>query len=177
MKYVFNPNNNQINPVTEMTHADPALSSKVVSSELYALVCQGKVAIGDVAAMFAVGKSPEILVKNHAAVKASPMSTAPANTKTLDVPPVGKSEGDMGDSGNVSAATAFDGRELTKKTQAELLIVATAVGVDVNAEGFAPTRPNLIKAIMAKAEKAAAPSEPVTVTSVTSGGEPVPPME
>ena len=79
MKYVFNPRNRQINPVTDQTFVDATLRDKAVSPELYALVCKGKISVEDVAALFAVNKSPEILVKNHKAVKESPVATAPGS--------------------------------------------------------------------------------------------------
>lgn len=160
MKYVFNPRNRQINPVTEMTFTDPTLRDKVVSAELYALVCKGKITIEDVAALFAVNKSPEVLLKNYKAIKESVVAKAPAVTVKLpdeppegakkDLPPGGEPEG------AATADAAFDGRELCKKTNDELLILAGMVGVDVNAPDFAPTRGNMIKAIMAKAEAAEA---------------------
>ena len=158
MKYVFNPRNRQINPVTEQTFVDATLRDKAVSPELYALVCKGKISVEDVAALFAVNKSPEILVKNHKAVKESPVATAPANTATVDEdktppPPAPGSTADEVD-GKGTADAAFDGRELTKKTQADLLILAGTIGIDVNAEGFTPTRGALIKAIMEKAKAA-----------------------
>lgn len=170
MQYVFNPRNRQINPVTAMTFVDPSLRDKVVSAELYALVCKSKVSLDDVAALFAVGKSPEILLKNHAVVKDSPITKAPAATATVtenvEVPPAPGPSGTDDEKPTVSVAGAFDGRELCKKNQEELLILAGMAGVDVNAEGFAPTRPNLIKAIMAKAAAAeagtGAPVEPAT---------------
>lgn len=159
MQYVFNPKNRQINPVTAQTFIDPTLRDKAVSPELYSLVCKGKISVEDVASLFAVNKSPEILVKNHKAVKESPVATAPANTKT-----VGEGEGEKPlvtpdgkeDEGRADANGAFDGRALSAKTNAELLILAGTVGVDVNAEGYAPTRGNLIKSIMAKAAAAEA---------------------
>jgi hypothetical protein len=127
----------------------------VVSAELYSLVCQGKVSIEDIASVFAVGKSPEILVKNYAAVKASAVAKAPANTATLE--PEATTEGDLppgSDEPPVSVDGAFDGRELTTKKLDELLVIAGTVGVDTAAEGFVVTRGSLIKAIMARAAKA-----------------------
>lgn len=154
MQYVFNPKNRQINPVTQHTFVDPTLRDKAVSAELYALVCKGKVSVEDVAALFAVNKSPEILLKNHKAVKESPVTTAPENKSKLDEgKPDGKEESEK-EEGAATADGAFDGTALSSKKQPELLIIAATVGVDVNAEGFAPTRANLIKAIMARAEKA-----------------------
>ena len=154
MQYVFNPRNRQINPVTAQTFVDPTLRDKVISPELYALVCKGKVSVEDIASLFAVGKSPEVLVKNAKAVKESPIATAPVNTATVsESVPVA---GDAGSTGSDDASTAtadgaFDGRELCKKTQEELLILAGMAGIDVNAPDFQPTRPNLIKALKAKA--------------------------
>ena len=168
MQYVFNPRNRQINPVTEQTQADASLRSKVVSAELYALVCKGKVSIGDVAALFACNKSPEVLVKNHAAVKESPVASAPENTATLDVTSApqqapAEEEAEASDE-PADADGAFDGRTLCSKTVPELIILAGTIGIDVNAPGFVPTRGNLIKAIRAKAAAAeagtAAPAEP-----------------
>jgi hypothetical protein len=165
MKYVFNPRNRQINPVTEQTFVDPTLRDKVVSAELYALVCKGKISVEDIAALFAVNKSPEILLKNHKAVKESPVATAPANTTTLPESAL-KTEGDPTVGAEEEAADAngaFDGSELCSKKVPELLVIASTVGIDVNAEGFVPTRGNLIKAIMAKAkaaEEGAKPAEP-----------------
>lgn len=169
MQYVFNPNNNQINPVTESTFVDPTLRDKVVSSKLYSLVCKGKVPVSDIAAMFAVGKSPEILVKNHTAVKASPQVSAPVNETVLPDSKLKPDDaGTAGADDTVSVGGAFDGRDLVSKTQSELMIIATQAGIDVNAEGFAPTRQNLMKAIKAKAmaaeaaASAPAPAEPVS---------------
>ena len=158
MQYVFNPRNRQINPVTPQTFVDSTLRDKVVSPALYALVCKGKISVEDIAALFAVNKSPEILLKNYTAVKESVTVTAPDNKETVTEdttpppPPPGSREDEADGKGTADAA--FDGRELTKKTQADLLILATTVGIDVNAEGFAPTRSALIKAIMAKAKAA-----------------------
>lgn len=165
MQYVFNPKNRQINPVTPQTIADAALRDKVISSDLYALVCKGKVTLEDISALFAVNRSPEILVKNHTAVKDSPVGKAPENTETLkedETPTTEPAELSTAGKPDVEAETAnaaFDGRALTTKTQAELLILATSAGVDVQAEGFAPTRGNLIKAIMAKAKQASGESD------------------
>ena len=95
-----------------------------------------------------------MLVKNAKAVKESPIATAPVNTATVsESVPVA---GDAGSTGSDDASTAtadgaFDGRELCKKTQEELLILAGMAGIDVNAPDFQPTRPNLIKALKAKA--------------------------
>ena len=165
MKYVFNPRNRQINPVTEMTHVDATLRDKVVSSELYALVCQGKVTIEDIAAMFAVGKSPEVLVKNHAAVKQSPQVQAPANTEQVPAPEEKKNEGVPDGEDKSSVDSAFSKADLWKKSQADLLILAGTVGIDTTAEGFEPTRKGLIDAILARAaaaegKKAEAPATP-----------------
>ena len=159
MKYVFNPRNRQINPVTEQTFVDATLRDKAVSPELYALVCKGKISVEDVAALFAVNKSPEILVKNHKAVKESPVATAPANTATLPEdttppPPAPGSTADEND-GKATADAAFDGRELCAKKTEELSILAATIGCpEMKDPAFAPTRGNLIKAIMAKAKAA-----------------------
>ena len=167
MQYVFNPRNNQINPALEMTFLDPTLRDKVVSEELYALVCHGKVSIADIAAMFAVGKSPEILLKNHAAVKDSPIAKAPAATAqvkeevTAPLPP-GPS-GVETDEAPATADGAFDGKSLCEKKQDELLILASTVKCpELDDPNFAPTPQNLIKAIMAKAAAAEAGAAPAT---------------
>jgi len=163
MQYVFNPRNRQINPATANTFVDATLRDKVVSAELYALVCKGKVSVEDVAALFAVNKSPEILLKNHAAVKDSPITKAPAATATVDeevVVPVLPGPGGANAEAPATADGAFDGAALSHKKQPELLILAATIGIDVNAEGFAPTRGNLIKAIMAKAAAAEAGTVP-----------------
>ncbi len=158
MQYVFNPKNLQINPATASTFVDPALRDKTVSPELYALVCKGLVPIADVAALFAVNKSPEVLLKNHTIVKDSPLTTAPNNTKTLPEGPEAPHDDEGAGLGAnrpvVTEAGAFDGRELCKKTQEELLILAASVGIDATADDFVPTRPNLIKAICEKAKAA-----------------------
>jgi len=158
MQFVFNPRNNQINPVTEMTFVDPTLRDKVVSEELYALVCHGKVSVADIAAMFAVGKSPEILLKNHAAIKDSPIAKAPLATATVkeeDKTPLPPGpNGVTTDEPPATADGAFDKRELWKKKQSDLLILASTIGIDVTAEGFAPTQKNLIEAILARAARA-----------------------
>lgn len=168
MKYVFNPRNLQINPVTEMTLVDSTLRDKVVSSELYALVCKGKVSISDIAAMFAVGKSPEILVKNHAAIKDSPLAKAPAAPVTLPpeaplTPPGGEGAGDEGEKPDANGA--FDGKSLYSKKTAELLVIATTIGCpELQDPEFAPVHKNLIAAIKAKAaaaEASKAPDAPV----------------
>lgn len=166
MQYVFNPRNRQINPVTAQTFVDPTLRDKVVSPELYALVCKGKVSVEDIAALFAVNKSPEILLKNHKAVKESPVATAPENKATVAEAPVEAPAvpGEAKES-PATADGAFDGTALSSKKQPELLIIAATLGIDVNAEGFAPTRPNLIKAIMARAEAAEAPKAPAEATA------------
>ena len=132
MKYVFNPRNRQINPATDQTAADPTLSDKVVSAELYALVCQGKVSIEDIASVFAVGKSPEILVKKHNAVKASVVAQAPDNTEKLEVRPETEGESDKGDGGNATADSAFSKGDLWKKTVEDLLIIAATAGVETS---------------------------------------------
>lgn len=160
MKYVFNPRNLQINPVTEMTLVDSTLRDKVVSSELYALVCKGKVSISDIAAMFAVGKSPEILVKNHAAIKDSPLAKAPAAPVTLPpeapLTPPATEGGDEGE--KTDANSAFDGKSLYSKKTAELLVIATTIGCpELQDPEFAPVHKNLIAAIKAKAAAAEAP--------------------
>lgn len=167
MQYVFNPKNRQINPVTAMTFVDSTLRDKVISKELYALVCKGKVSVEDVAALFAVGKSPEILLKNHAVVKDNPITKAPAATATVTEEKealTSDAGGDDGADGPATADAAFDKRTLWRKTQADLLILAGTVGIDVNAEGFAPTQKNLIAAILERAEAAEAgkPSTPAT---------------
>ena len=158
MKYVFNPASRQINPASEVTASDPSLRDKVVSSSLYALVCQGKVSVEDIAAMFAVGKSPEILLKNHMAVKESPMVSAPANTEVLTGAPEAKKDlDDAGDGAGVSVTGVFDGKTLCSKTQPELLVIATTIGCpELQDPNFAPTRQNLIPAIKARADAAAA---------------------
>ena len=169
MQYVFNPRNRQINPVTPQTFVDPTLRDKVVSPALYSQVCKGKISVEDVAALFAVNKSPEILLKNCKAVKESPIATAPENKATVaegpaDVPaglPVVKEAA-------ATADGAFDGTSLSAKKQPELLIIAATLGIDVNAEGFAPTRGNLIKAIM---ERAAAAEAGATAPAVPPAAE------
>ncbi len=174
MQYVFNPRNRQINPVTGQTFVDPTLRDKVISPQLYALVCKGKVSIEDIAALFAVGKSPEVLVKNAEAVKSSPMAQAPANTATVqEAAPAVAEAGSTGADDETAPATAdaaFDGRELCKKTQEELLILAGMAGIDTSAPDFQPTRPNLIKALKAKAQAAeagaAAPAQAAAVVVV-----------
>lgn len=153
MKYVFNPRNHQINPATEQTVADPTLRDKVVSAELYALVCQGKVSIEDIAAVFAVGKSPEILVKKHDAVKGSPVAKAPANTEKLEVKDETATEGGKSDEA-ATADSAFTKGDLWKKSTGDLRILATTIGIDTGAADFAPTRKNLVEAILAKAAAA-----------------------
>lgn len=156
MKYVFNPRNRQINPVTEMTVADPTLRDKVVSAELYALVCKGKVSIEDVAALFAVGKSPEILVKKHDAVKVSPVAQAPANVVTLEpqAPPAAGADAPGGGEPG-TADSAFSKGDLWKKSQGDLLILAGTLGIDTANPEFSPTRKNLVDAILARAAAAA----------------------
>lgn len=163
MQYVFNPRSNQINPVTSSTFVDPTLRDKVVSSELYALVCQRKVTIEDIASLFAVNKSPEILLKNYRAVKDSPVSTAPKNAATVKETVVGEHVEEGIGLGKEEASTtdsAFDGKELCSKKQAALLIIANNINCpELSDPDFAPTRPNLIKAIRAKADAAEAPKE------------------
>ena len=151
MKYVYNPKNHQINPVTSSTFVDVSLRDKVISAELYGMICKGKVSIEDVAALFAVNKSPEILVKNNKAVKNSPVSNAPDNTAKVEEP---EAEEVNNDNEIINAESAFDGRELSSKKHGELMILAGSIGIDVNAEGFTPTRGALIKAILAKAKEA-----------------------
>lgn len=163
MQYVFNPRNRQINPVTAQTFVDSTLRDKVISPALYSLVCKGKVSVEDIAALFAVNKSPEILLKNQKAVKESPVSTAPENKATVAEAPAEPAETKEG---AATADGAFDGASLSSKKQSELLIIATTVGVDVNAEGFAPTRGNLIKAIMARAAAAEAGTAPAAIPPV-----------
>lgn len=163
MQYVFNPRNRQINPVTAQTFVDSTLRDKVISPALYSLVCKGKVSVEDIAALFAVNKSPEILLKNQKAVKESPVSTAPENKATVAEVPAEPAERKEG---AATADGAFDGASLSSKKQSELLIIATTVGVDVNAEGFAPTRGNLIKAIMARAAAAEAGTAPAAIPPV-----------
>lgn len=163
MQYVFNPRNRQINPVTAQTFVDPTLRDKAISPALYSLVCKGKVSVEDIAALFAVNKSPEILLKNQKAVKESPVSTAPENKATVAEAPAEPAEMKEG---AATADGAFDGASLSSKKQPELLIIATTVGVDVNAEGFAPTRGNLIKAIMARAAAAEAGTAPAAIPPV-----------
>lgn len=156
MKYVFNPRNRQINPVTEMTAADPSLRDKVVSAELYALVCKGKVSIEDVAALFAVGKSPEVLVKNVRTVKDSPVATAPVNDARLE-PAVEQKPAESPEAGEPQRATAdsaFAKGDLWKKSQADLMIIAGTLGIDTASESFQPTRRNLVEAILARAQAA-----------------------
>jgi len=173
MQYVFNPRNRQINPVTGQTFVDPTLRDKAVSAELYSLVCKGKVSVEDIAALFAVNKSPEILVKNYKAVKDSPVAKAPENVaKVAEVSDLPAVPGAANEEAPATADGAFDGTALSSKRQPELLIIAATVGVDVNAEGFAPTRPNLIKAIMARAEKAEADATPVAPIEEPSAGAP-----
>lgn len=167
MKYVFNPRNRQINPVTDHTFTDESLRNKEVSPELYALVCQRKVTVEDIAAMFAVNKSPEILVKNHQALKDSPQKTAPENKAELKGTPdkpVVEGPGDENDPADANGA--FDGRELCSKKVPELLILASSIGIDINADDFAPTRGNLIKAIRAKASSAAGEVVPAEAPQV-----------
>ena len=163
MQYVFNPRNRQINPVTAQTFVDPTLRDKAISPALYSLVCKGKVSVEDIAALFAVNKSPEILLKNQKAVKESPVSTAPENKAIVAEVPAEPAETKEG---AATADGAFDGASLSSKKQSELLIIATTVGVDVNAEGFAPTRGNLIKAIMARAAAAEAGTAPAAIPPV-----------
>ena len=166
MQYVFNPKNSQINPVTTMTFVDPTLRDKVISPALYALVCKGKVSVADVAALFAVGKSPEILLRNHAVVKDNPITKAPAATATVQEP-VEEPEEAPGAEPAATVEGAFDGTALSSKKQPELLIIAANVGCpELQDPDFAPTRANLMKAIRAKAEAAlaaapAAPAAPV----------------
>lgn len=164
LQYAFNPQNNQINPVTAVTHTDPVLRTKMISSDLYALICKGKVTVNDVAAMFAVNKSPEILVKKNKAIQESIQNTAPDNTKVLeagDVKDVAKDDKkpEVEETGAVDVNDAFDGRSLNKKNTAELLIIATNIGIEeLQDPDFAPTRSNLMKAITAKAKTAEAAS-------------------
>lgn len=155
MKYVFNPSNFQINPATDMTSCDVSLRDKVVSAELYALVCKGKVSVQDVGALFAAGKSPEVLVKHNTAVKDSPQVKAPENTEKLEPEaPKGDEGGDAGQP--ATAESAFTKGSLWKKSVDDLRIIAASVGVDIAAEDFAPTQKNLIAAILAKAAEAEA---------------------
>ena len=166
MKYVFNPKSRQINPATEMTFVDPTLRDKVVSAELYALVCKGKVSLEDIAAMFAVGKSPEILLKNHTAVKDSPFAKAPAATVTLPPEDAEKQgEGGPADDELGTVGGAFSKGDLWKKPTADLMILANTVGIDTSAEGFVPTRKGLVDAILERAAAAeATASEPAPTT-------------
>jgi hypothetical protein len=167
MQYVFNPRNRQINPVTPQTFVDPTLRDKVVSPALYALVCKGKISVEDIAALFAVNKSPEILLKNQKAVKESVTVTAPDNKETVtETPDETPAETPEPKETAATADGAFDGQELSHKKQPELLIIAATVGVDVNAEGFAPTRGNLIKAIMARAAAAEAGTAPAAIPPI-----------
>ena len=164
MKYVFNPRNKQLNPVTDQTHVDASLRDKVVSPELYSLVCAGKVSVDDIAAMFAVNKSPEILLKNHKAVKESPVGNAPDNTEKLEAKveeaPKEEGAGLSVEKAAVDANGAFDGRSMNSKTADELLIIATNINCpELKDPEFAPTRPNLMKAIKAKALAAEAGAE------------------
>jgi hypothetical protein len=166
LQYVLNPQNNQLNLATAATNADPVLRTKIVSSELYALVCKGRVTVGDVAAMFAVGKSPEILVKKNKAVQESIQAKAPVNTKTLEAGDVENADNDekepeVDEKAAVDVNGAFDGRNMNKKNTAELLIIATNIGVDMSDPEFAPTRPNLMKAIKKHAKAAEVAAEAV----------------
>lgn len=177
MQYVFNPRNNQINPVTPMTNVDPTLRDKFVSPQLYSLVAKGKVSIADVATMFAVGKSPEVLVKNHAAVRTSPQKTAPAATTAAAEAAADANEaaGEAAGDEPATADSAFDGRSLCNKKVPDLLILAKSAGIDINAPGFVPTRGNLIKVIMAKAtaaEKGESPATPAESAEAPAGESP-----
>jgi len=172
LQYAFNPQNNQINPVTSVTHTDPVLREKMISSDLYALICKGQVTVGDVAAMFAVNKSPEILVKKNKAVQESIQSTAAANTKVLEAGEVldvakDAKTSEMDEKAVVNVNGAFDGRSMNKKNTAELLIMATNIGLKaLDDPEFAPTRFNLMKAIKAHAKAAEAAAEAVVESAV-----------
>lgn len=159
MKYVYNPKNRQINPATAFTSVDPSLRSNFISEQLYALVCKGKVSANDIGAMLASNKSPELLVKEHNAVKDSPITSAPDIKEEIpEVPQEDHPDEGVGlnleDSEPISATGAFDGKDLNKKKQPELLVIASTIGIDVNAEDFNPTRNNLLKAINDKVREA-----------------------
>ena len=156
MQYVYNPQNGRINPVMDVTLNDPLLRNKVISEKLYNLVCQGKVKIEHIAAQFAVGKSPEILIKNVRAVEDSPAVTAPNVVPQLPSEEKAPAANDMPqehDVETVSAADAFDGRDLVNKKLPELIMIAKIVGIDVNDPNTPTTRQGLIKAICAKAKE------------------------
>lgn len=160
MKFVFNPKNGQINPATASTLADATLRNKGVSSELYALICQGKITIEDVAAMFAVGKSPECLVKDYKALDKTPQKTAKSAETQLPNEDIENPDGNPippgADREKLNANEAWDGKGLSHKNQPELLILARSLGVDIEADGFNPTKANLKAAIKEKAEAAQA---------------------
>ena len=70
------------------------------------------------------------------------------------LPPPPGSTADEND-GKATADAAFDGRELCAKKTEELSILAATIGCpEMKDPAFAPTRGNLIKAIMAKAKAA-----------------------
>lgn len=159
MKYVYNPRNGEINPVTNMTFVDKTLTNKEISPALYSLVCKGIVSKQDIAALFAADKSPEILVKNYKAVQESAITTAPDNTNELE----GEEKGEAEEEGiglnkedpPADVNVAFDGRALNTKKVPELLMIATSIDCpELKDPDFAPTRPNLMKAIKAKATAA-----------------------
>ena len=179
LQYAFNPQNNQINPVTSVTHVDPVLRKKMISSDLYALVCKGQVTVGDIAAMFAVSKSPEILVKKNKAVQESIQNTAPVNTKVLEAGDVVDAVKDadkakVDEKAAVNVSGAFDGRSMNKKNTAELLLMARNIGLKVlDDPEFAPTRFNLMKAIKVHAKAAEAKVEAVAEPVVEPVAKPV----
>lgn len=150
MNYVFNPKNNQINPVTDVTYVDASLRDKIISPELYAMVCAGVIKPEDIAAVFAVNKSPEILLKHHVKIKESPLAIAPTGTASITVPEESVKE-NATDEEAPSVDRAFDARELRNKKVPELRILAASVGIDVDKADFPPTRRNLVKAIEERA--------------------------
>lgn len=165
MEYVLNPKNGQIIPVNASTFADPVLRNRVISEELAKLVYYGKVSIEDVQAMFAIGKSPEVLVQDHKAIEDSPVRTAPDNTAV--VTETISTDNPIKETGVGIEATAkdtedaiddieaiFDGGDLKNKTVVELTVLAKSMGIDISDKKFKASRANLTRLITEKAKAA-----------------------